>query len=79
MASQNKLIYLTTSRIYRRQGGLSVFTFLKIKTWLRTDDPARLSADAATLARLEGLEAHARAAERRLATSSSTAPGSRRD
>ena len=63
----------------RRQGGLSVFTFLKIQTWLRTDDPARLSADAATLARLEGLEAHARAAERRRITSSSCVPGSRRD
>jgi len=66
----------------RRQGGLSVITFLKIQTWLRIDDPARLSADATTLARLEGLEAHARAAERRrrgAATSSSSAPGSRRD
>lgn len=47
--------------------GLSVFTFLRARTWMRgvgRADPT-LVADAAWLARLEGLEAHARAAERR--------------
>ncbi len=47
--------------------GLSVFTFLKARTWIRgvgRADPT-LVADAAWLARLEGLEAHARSAERR--------------
>lgn len=50
--------------------GLSVFHFLRIRTWLRMDDRAddasgEIFADAARLARLEGLEAHARAAELR--------------
>jgi histidinol dehydrogenase len=47
--------------------GLSVFSFLKPRTWMTSlgrADPT-LAADAAWLARLEGLEAHARAAERR--------------
>ena len=50
--------------------GLSVFTFLRRPTWLRLDpdDPEYegLLADTARLARLEGLEAHARSAELRL-------------
>ncbi len=46
----------------RYQAGLSVFTFLKPATWLVIDDPEDLVADTARLARLEGLEAHARAA-----------------
>lgn len=46
----------------RYQAGLSVFTFLKPATWLAVDDPQPLIEDTAKLARLEGLEAHARAA-----------------
>ncbi len=50
----------------RFQSGLSVMTFLKAPTWLMLDDPAATAEDAARLARLEGLEAHARAAELRM-------------
>lgn len=46
----------------RFQSGLSVFTFLRTPTWLRIDDAGATASDAAHLARLEGLEAHARAA-----------------
>lgn len=49
----------------RFAGGLSVLTFLRTRTWLALAEPAVLAHDAAQLARLEGLEAHARAAERR--------------
>lgn len=60
---------LPTGRAARSAGGLSVLTFLRVRTWLRIDDPvgARdLIEDAAWLGRVEGLEAHARSAERRL-------------
>jgi phosphoribosyl-ATP pyrophosphohydrolase/phosphoribosyl-AMP cyclohydrolase/histidinol dehydrogenase len=53
----------------RFTGGLSVYHFLRVRSWLDLDDPvglAPLARDAAALARLEGLEAHARAAELRL-------------
>jgi histidinol dehydrogenase len=47
-----------------------VFHFLRIRTWLEMNadasEVARAVNDAAALARLEGLEAHARAAEQRL-------------
>jgi phosphoribosyl-ATP pyrophosphohydrolase/phosphoribosyl-AMP cyclohydrolase/histidinol dehydrogenase len=71
---------LPTGGTARYSGGLSVFTFLRVRTWLRMDHgetPAAqaLARDAAALARLEGLEAHARAAERRLPA---TAPVKRR-
>ncbi len=57
---------LPTGGTARSVGGLSVFTFLRVRTWLRVDAPeAELVEDAAALARLEGLEAHARSAERR--------------
>ena len=61
---------LPTGNSARFTGGLSVLTFLRVRTWLRLDDPppADLIADAAALARLEGLEAHARAALIRHAT-----------
>lgn len=49
----------------RFQSGLSVFTFLRSPTWSRLEDPGRLVEDTVALARLEGLEAHARAAQRR--------------
>jgi phosphoribosyl-ATP pyrophosphohydrolase/phosphoribosyl-AMP cyclohydrolase/histidinol dehydrogenase len=56
---------LPTGAGARHTGGLSVLHFLRVRTWLRMDDPAALARDAAHLARLEGLEGHARSAERR--------------
>jgi histidinol dehydrogenase len=38
-------------------------TFLKTPTWSQLDDPSALIEDTVLLARLEGLEAHARAAQ----------------
>jgi phosphoribosyl-ATP pyrophosphohydrolase/phosphoribosyl-AMP cyclohydrolase/histidinol dehydrogenase len=61
---------LPTAGRSRSSGGLSVFDFVRIRTWLRLDDEVvltRLAADSAALARLEGLEAHARSAEARAA------------
>lgn len=59
---------LPTGGTARSFAGLSVFTFLKARTFLRSGasgpSPA-LVADIARFARIEGLEAHARAAERR--------------
>jgi histidinol dehydrogenase len=49
----------------RFAAGLSVFTFLRARTWLRLEDPVALVKETARLARIEGLEGHARAAERR--------------
>ena len=62
---------LPTAGTARSQGGLSVYTFLRVRTWLRIDDGAGAGArplleDAAWFGRVEGLEAHARSAERRL-------------
>lgn len=60
---------LPTGGAARHSGGLSVFDFLSVRTWvhLQEKDQSRsLASDAAALARLEGLEAHARAAARRL-------------
>jgi phosphoribosyl-ATP pyrophosphohydrolase/phosphoribosyl-AMP cyclohydrolase/histidinol dehydrogenase len=59
---------LPTGGTARHAAGLSVLTFLRPRTFLRIDDPAAaeaLIADATALARLEALEAHARAAKRR--------------
>ncbi len=59
---------LPTGGTARFVGGLSVFTFLRVRTWMRIDDPqaaAPLAADAERLAELEGLAGHARAAARR--------------
>jgi phosphoribosyl-ATP pyrophosphohydrolase/phosphoribosyl-AMP cyclohydrolase/histidinol dehydrogenase len=56
---------LPTGGSARRTGGLSVFHFLRVRTWLRDDAPSindEFLADAVALARMEGLEAHARAA-----------------
>ena len=59
---------LPTSGGARFTSGLSVLTFLRPATWMRLDAAAASPVrDAAALARLEGLEGHARAAERRLA------------
>ena len=60
---------LPTGRTSRSTGGLSVLTFLRVRTWLAIDDAVaarELIEDAAWLGRIEGLEAHARSAERRL-------------
>lgn len=49
--------------------GLSIFNFLRIRTWMMIDDAVasqQVVADSVQLARLEGLEGHARAAEKRL-------------
>jgi phosphoribosyl-ATP pyrophosphohydrolase/phosphoribosyl-AMP cyclohydrolase/histidinol dehydrogenase len=64
---------LPTGGTARSAGGLSVLTFLRSQTWLRIDDPAQASAlaeDAAWFGRIEGLEAHARSAERRVTAQS---------
>jgi phosphoribosyl-ATP pyrophosphohydrolase/phosphoribosyl-AMP cyclohydrolase/histidinol dehydrogenase len=60
---------LPTAGTARSKGGLSVYTFLRIRTWLRVDDNAAarpLIEDASWFGRVEGLEAHARSAEQRL-------------
>jgi phosphoribosyl-ATP pyrophosphohydrolase/phosphoribosyl-AMP cyclohydrolase/histidinol dehydrogenase len=60
---------LPTAGTARSKGGLSVYTFLRVRTWLRIDDSTAarpLVEDAAWFGRVEGLEAHARSAERRL-------------
>lgn len=60
---------LPTGGVARFKGGLSVLDFLRVRTWLKLEAGAEADAmakDATALARLEGLEAHARAAERRM-------------
>jgi len=60
---------LPTGGTARSTGGLSVLTFLRVRTWIEIDDPEAaelLARDAADFARLESLEAHARSALRRL-------------
>ena len=56
---------LPTGSGARFSAGLSVLTFLRAATWMRLDAADAYIADTATLARLEGLEGHARAAELR--------------
>ncbi|MHC4837463.1 MAG: histidinol dehydrogenase [Planctomycetota bacterium] len=58
---------LPTGGLARSFGALSVTTFLRTQVGLSGTPSAGLSADAVVCARLEGLEAHARAAEARLA------------
>lgn len=60
---------LPTGGTARYTGGLSVMTFLRVRTWMRIDDRAAaqgLAADAAALAQHEGLHAHELSARRRL-------------
>ena len=60
---------LPTGGTARFTGGLSVLSFMRRPTWLRLEQGPQLDVltrDAATLARMEGLEAHARAAELRM-------------
>ena len=59
---------LPTGGTGRYTGGLSVFNFLRIRTWMRIDERDKcqdMVEDSVRMARLEGLEGHARAAERR--------------
>jgi phosphoribosyl-ATP pyrophosphohydrolase/phosphoribosyl-AMP cyclohydrolase/histidinol dehydrogenase len=56
---------LPTGGTARFTGGLSVFTFLRVRTWLAASPTDELLRDTAWLARQEGLEGHARAAEER--------------
>lgn len=59
---------LPTGGTARSTGGLSVFDFVRWRTWMRVDDLAasrQAVEDAIALARHEGLEAHARSAEHR--------------
>lgn len=55
---------LPTSAGARHTAGLSVFTFLRFPTWITMDtaSPTEEAADVVTLAQMEGLEGHARAA-----------------
>lgn len=57
---------LPTGRTGRVRGGLSVFDFLRVRTWLRMDHAVDVAIDAVALGRIEGLEGHARSAARRL-------------
>jgi phosphoribosyl-ATP pyrophosphohydrolase/phosphoribosyl-AMP cyclohydrolase/histidinol dehydrogenase len=60
---------LPTGGTARHSGGLSVFDFLRIRTWMSIDDPSKAEAllkDAKRLADLEGLAGHANAAKIRM-------------
>jgi histidinol dehydrogenase/phosphoribosyl-ATP pyrophosphohydrolase len=60
---------LPTSGTAKYSGGLSVFTFLRIRTWLEITDQVAAQCvvqDSMDLALVEGLHAHHRAAKRRL-------------
>lgn len=62
---------LPTGGTGRYTGGLSVFNFLRIRTWMRIDDQKasqNMVDDSIVMARLEGLEGHARASEARSLT-----------
>eukprot|EP00551_Chaetoceros_affinis_P006128 CAMPEP_0203670974 /NCGR_PEP_ID=MMETSP0090-20130426/6908_1 /ASSEMBLY_ACC=CAM_ASM_001088 /TAXON_ID=426623 /ORGANISM="Chaetoceros affinis, Strain CCMP159" /LENGTH=484 /DNA_ID=CAMNT_0050535967 /DNA_START=415 /DNA_END=1869 /DNA_ORIENTATION=+ len=62
---------LPTGGTGRYTGGLSVFNFLRIRTWMRIDDQSASQGmvdDSIVMARLEGLEGHARASEARSLT-----------
>ena len=64
---------LPTGGTARSTGGLCALTFLRVRTWMRIDDPlaARvMTQDAAMLGDLEGLAGHAAAARLRLPDSS---------
>jgi histidinol dehydrogenase len=57
---------LPTGGTARWSAGLNVFTYLRIRTWLKLDQaPAELVQDTARLAELEGLIGHQRSALRR--------------
>lgn len=57
---------LPTAGTARFSAGLNVFTFLRVRTWLKLDQaPAGLVADTARLAEIEGLIGHQRSGLRR--------------
>lgn len=57
---------LPTGGTARWSAGLNVFTYLRVRTWLKLDSPPQdLVDDTARLAALEGLHAHRIAAQRR--------------
>jgi phosphoribosyl-ATP pyrophosphohydrolase/phosphoribosyl-AMP cyclohydrolase/histidinol dehydrogenase len=61
---------LPTGSTSRFRAGLSVFSFVRARSWLRIDDSSMalaVYADAVALARIEKLEAHARSVEIRAA------------
>lgn len=62
---------LPTCGTSRFRAGLSVFSFLRMRSWMRIDRPSEareLHNDAIALARIEGLEAHARSVALRVMT-----------
>ena len=68
---------LPTGGTARFQAGLSIFDFLRMRTWIRMDDrdtAAGVLDDTARIARMEGLIGHERSALRRVA-STQTADG----
>ena len=56
---------LPTGGTARYTGGLSVFSFLAIRTWLDIEPPPEVIEQTARLAELEGLAGHAAAARMR--------------
>ena len=57
---------LPTAGTARFSAGLNVFTFVRVRTWLKLDAaPQSLIDDTARLAELEGLIAHQRSAQKR--------------
>ena len=66
---------LPTGGAARFAAGLSIFSFLRARTWFEVHDNTALDGlarDTAAFARVEGLEAHARAAEARRAIRAAT-------
>ena len=64
---------LPTCGTSKYTGGLSVFTFLRIRTWMNitegdSEEAQEMIRDCINLGRIEGLEGHARAAEKRLSS-----------
>jgi len=74
---------LPTGGTARSFGGLSVFTFLRTRTWMRVDDAhaaGTMISDAKRLGEMEGLFGHAAAAAARLASApNGTGSPSKRD
>ena len=56
---------LPTGGTERYTGGLSLFNFLRIRTWMRIDDKEECQGMVEDSARMAWLEGHARAAEKR--------------
>ena len=66
---------LPTAGAARRSGGLSVLSFLRARTWIDAsgiEEDRELVDDVVWLARQEGLEGHARSADRRLKATGAT-------